>query len=308
MIEGIPRISVLVITYNQEDVIRRAIDSLLAQKDYIYEICVSDDCSKDRTWDILQDYSDRYPGLFVLNRNNPNVGIFENCEKTWAMPSGDVIYQLSGDDEAGCNWFEKVVSFIISSNIDVERECFCIYGDYKYVKPNGDFEVYRNSKITTGIDPVHLALRWEIGNRSCCFSKRILEKYTPVSQGHSHIAETAQDRLLQLYTDTNYYINSIGNIYYGGIGVSTKIYESEELFKERLGIMPYALSVLKEKGYNLHPKDRFLSEYVQSLDYYNRNNSLRNKWKLIYYMIKTYDCTIDSLPMFFHRVGSIMIH
>ena len=95
MIEGIPRISVLVITYNQEDVISRAIDSLLLQRDYIYEICVSDDCSKDRTWDILQDYSAKHPGLFVLNRNDPNVGIFENIEKTWTMPTGDIIYQSS---------------------------------------------------------------------------------------------------------------------------------------------------------------------------------------------------------------------
>ena len=120
MIDGIPKISVLVITYNQEDVIRRAIDSLLVQKDYIYEICVSDDCSKDRTWNILKEYSEKYPGLFVLNRNNPNIGIFENIEKTWTMPTGEIIYQLSGDDACGEGWrlYPESHHFFLSKNFD----------------------------------------------------------------------------------------------------------------------------------------------------------------------------------------------
>ncbi|MBQ0090650.1 MAG: glycosyltransferase, partial [Prevotellaceae bacterium] len=64
MIEGIPRLSVLIITYKQEELIKRAIYSLLAKKDYIYEICVSDDCSPDGTWEVLQEYDRLYPGLF----------------------------------------------------------------------------------------------------------------------------------------------------------------------------------------------------------------------------------------------------
>ena len=52
MLENIPKISVLVICYKQENVIRRAMDSLIAQKDYIYEICINDDKSPDKKWEI----------------------------------------------------------------------------------------------------------------------------------------------------------------------------------------------------------------------------------------------------------------
>ena len=139
MIESIPRISVLIITYKQEKIIRRTLDSLISQRDYLYEICVSDDCSPDATWDILQDYSNKYPGLFKLNRNKENLMIFENIEKTWEMPTGDIIYQLAGDDTCGENYFQEIINFIYNNNIDYRNELFCIYGDYKCLYPNGDY-------------------------------------------------------------------------------------------------------------------------------------------------------------------------
>ena len=115
---GFPKITVLIISYKQENLIKRAIDSLLQQKDYLYEICVSDDCSPDNTWEVLQEYSRQNPGLFKLHQNNPNVGIFENIEYSWTMPSGDLVYQLSGDDECPDGWFKSVVELIQKENID----------------------------------------------------------------------------------------------------------------------------------------------------------------------------------------------
>ena len=247
MISGIPKISVLVICYNQEQVISRAIDSLLAQNDYIYEICVSDDCSKDRTWEILQEYSRQYPGLFVLNRNEPNVGIFENIEKTWTMPSGELIYNLSGDDACGNGWFKLVTEYIESKKIDYKNELFCVYGDYQCIYPSGDSFVFRNNLVTSDVSAVSLALRGLIGNRSAVYSKAVLDRFVNVSKGRSHIAEAAQDRQLQLFTQKAYYISAIGNIYYSRIGVSHNM--SKELLHERSGIPQYAMQILMENGY-----------------------------------------------------------
>ena len=55
--------SIILITYNQEGCVRRALDSILAQRSYIYEVVVSDDCSTDKTWEIIVDYSLRFPEL-----------------------------------------------------------------------------------------------------------------------------------------------------------------------------------------------------------------------------------------------------
>ena len=246
MINGIPKISVLIICYKQEELIKRAINSLLAQKDYIYEICVSDDCSPDKTWGVLQEYDKKHPGLFKLHRNEPNVGIFENIEHTWTMPTGDIIYQLSGDDEVPYDWFKTVINYIQDKKIDYKNELFCIYGDYNCIYPNGDVYTFKNNKVASGKNVIRLSLRGLIGNRSSCYSIAILRKFQKVSQGRSYIAEVIQDRQLQVFTKTNYYIPQVGNTYYSYVGVSAGLGNSH--FEERQGMMDYYLDFLQRNN------------------------------------------------------------
>ncbi|MBP9983504.1 MAG: glycosyltransferase family 2 protein [Prevotella sp.] len=287
MKENIPKISVLIITYNQEDVLPRAIESLLSQKDYIYEICISDDCSKDNTWEVMQHYKNQHPGLFKLNRNHPNIGMFENIEKTWTMPSGDIIYQLSGDDECGSGWFERVIAYIYDNKIDYKNESFCIYGDYKCVYPNGDDFIVKNDAVLTGISPFRLSLRLMIGNRSACFSKKICDKFKKVSKGRSYVAESAIDRQLQMYSRQNYYIPFVGNIYYAGIGVNVRFSESEK--KEREDVENYAIEIAEKEGIEVCKKDKVYGQYkVAFYDFYS-NRSLAGFIKMMGLYIKSYD-------------------
>lgn len=254
-----PRISVIIITYNQEDVIRRAIDSLVKQIDYIFEVCISDDCSNDKTWDILMEYKDRYPAVFNLHRNEPNLGIFQNVEQSWTMPHGNIIYQLAGDDEVPEGWFKAVIDYIRKGAIAIQEDLFCIYGDYKAVYPNGDSFIQQNKRIESGVNPLKLALRGLVCNRSCCYSARILKKYKTVSQGKSYIAEGAQDRQLQVWTEKNYYIPEVGNIYYTGIGVSTSI--SDKRKEQHMARWDYLLDNLKRWGVEVDRKDRNYIEF-----------------------------------------------
>ncbi len=287
MIEKIPRISVLVVTYNQEKFIEKALDSLLSQRDYIYEICVSDDCSKDNTWNILKEYSQQYPGLFKLNRNEQNLGIFENVEKTWTMPSGDMVYRVAGDDECGEGWFEKVINFIQDNHIDYKNELFCIYGDYKSVYPNGDSYIFKNDLIITGKDTLRLSLRGLIGNRGACYSINVLKRYIKVSQGRSHIAEDTQDRQLQIFSQKNYYIPYVGNIYYANIGVSVHI---DKVYEERKQIKPYLLQLLNKVGITICKKDKLYFKYYDVF-YESRQYITLDK------IIKTTWCYIKSIDL-----------
>lgn len=293
MIEGIPKISITIICYKQENLIKRAIESLLVQRDYIYEICVSDDCSPDGTWKVLNQYSKDYPGLFKLHRNDPNRGIFENIEYTWTMPSGDLVYSMAGDDEAGAGWFQKIVEFVIENKIDYKNKNICIYCDYKTIYPNGDAIVHSNKMITTGVNPLKLALRGLICNRGCCWSANITRQFRKVSRGRSHIAEDAQDRQLQIFTKVNYYIPIVGNIYYSYVGVSTQI--NDKIMKERSEIRPYALSLFESWGIELSEKDK-----IYSLKCFPAYENMLSKltvgsiWKWLYYLIKSKDPTIPT--------------
>ena len=260
MTKEMPKISVLVITYNQENVIDRTIKSLLTQRDYIYEICVSDDCSKDRTWDILQNYFEEYPGLFVLNRNEPNVGIFENIEKTWTMPSGNIIYQISGDDECGVGWFKKVIDFITSQKIDYKNEYFCIYGDYMEIYPNGATITHCQDLVKKNPDRLlDMSIKGLISNRSTCFGKLVLERFKRVSQKRSYKVESAQTRQLQMFTKKNYYMPFVGNIYYAGIGVSAHL--NSDIISEQKEEWDYLKTIISSESIILEKSTLSFIEY-----------------------------------------------
>jgi chlorobactene glucosyltransferase len=57
------KVSVLIPARNEEANIRRCLNSLLDQSYSNYEIIVLDDCSQDRTWQIITEYAHRYPKL-----------------------------------------------------------------------------------------------------------------------------------------------------------------------------------------------------------------------------------------------------
>lgn len=292
MIQGIPKISVLIITYKQENLINRALDSLIKQKAFLYEICVSDDCSPDGTWDVLLDYQKRYPDLIKLHHNDCNLGIFENFEQVFKMPSGEVINMMAGDDEAGANYFEHVISFIREKGIDYKNELFCIYSDYEAVYPNGDSMVFSNSSIINNSDKaLRLALRGIIGGRGCCFSINVLKRFDYVSQGRSHKVEHVQDRQIQLNTENSYYIPCVGNIYYTNIGVSANI--NEDIRKERLQIWPFTIEYLKQKGVPICKSDINYGKYNVALQIFRFNHSIVNFLNVV----KTFVLSRDfSLP------------
>lgn len=293
MIEGIPRISVRVITYKQEGLIKRAINSLLAQKDYIYEICVSDDCSPDRTWEVLQEYDKKYPGLFKLNRNAVNVGMFRNAEITRGMVTGDMVYVLSGDDECGQGWFQKVIEYIQENKIDYKNELFCIYGNYMAVYPNEDRLIFNNRQILNkDVHAFTLGLRHLIGGRSACFSINIQKRYQKLSDGASHKAEEILDRQLQICTETNYYIDHIGNVYHVGVGVSAKMkgrQTDEKTHNERQQLADYTIQKAAEIGYEVNEKDKNYMYFTKALFQAKYTHKWSDYYEAFKYYVKSFD-------------------
>lgn len=92
--------SVLLLTYNQEAFVAEALQSLLDQDYDDLEIVVSDDASKDKTWNVVSTLAHAYSGpkKIILNRNPHNMGIGANYAKAFALSSGDVVFSAAGDD------------------------------------------------------------------------------------------------------------------------------------------------------------------------------------------------------------------
>ena len=94
-----PLVSIIIVTYNQESTIARAIDSVLNQKcNFRFEIILGEDCSIDRTREICIDYANKFPDIIKLQHNTRNKGILDNYFDCFAACSGKYIADCAGDD------------------------------------------------------------------------------------------------------------------------------------------------------------------------------------------------------------------
>lgn len=93
-----PKVSVSLPTYNQENFITEAIDSVLAQDYPNLEVVIGDDASTDMTQQIIKAYKKKFPDLFKLIISAKNVGITANCNKILKECTGDYIATFAGDD------------------------------------------------------------------------------------------------------------------------------------------------------------------------------------------------------------------
>lgn len=92
-------ISVAIITFNQAQYLREAIDSVLAQTNCgVIEIIVGDDASTDDTAKILREYKRTYPGIFTIISRDINVGPSKNLYDVFSRCTGRYIAVLEGDD------------------------------------------------------------------------------------------------------------------------------------------------------------------------------------------------------------------
>ncbi len=90
-------IQVLVCTYQGEQFIAQQLDSIVAQSYQSIEIHVFDDCSKDRTQEIVKEYCEKNPKIY-LHINNQNMGFLKNFENAINNTSGDYIALSDQDD------------------------------------------------------------------------------------------------------------------------------------------------------------------------------------------------------------------
>ena len=92
------KLSVFLVTYNQEHYIRQALDSILMQQvNFDYEIIIGEDCSTDATAAICDEYAAQYPNIYVYH-HNPNKGLIGNWEFVLNHCHGEYIAMLEGDD------------------------------------------------------------------------------------------------------------------------------------------------------------------------------------------------------------------
>lgn len=91
--------TVLLISYNHEKYLKRAIESVLNQKtSYKYKLCIFDDFSTDGSADIISEYAGKYPDKVYAFISPENLGSQGNMWRAYKSVNTRYFCVLEGDD------------------------------------------------------------------------------------------------------------------------------------------------------------------------------------------------------------------
>lgn len=123
-----PKVSVLLPTYNYARFLDDAIQSVLAQTFYDYELLIVDNASTDNTDEVVQKYLN--DSRIKYFKNKENLGVVGNWNKCLDHSSGELIKFLCADDKFRPELLEKYVKLMDEySNLSMVACNKRVFGD-----------------------------------------------------------------------------------------------------------------------------------------------------------------------------------
>lgn len=118
----IPKVSVLVAAYNEEEYVNITLDSIPRRDDI--EVIVRDDCSTDATYERLLRYKEEHQELnLTVLHDTQNHGCFYNVNRLLEQATGEYIHFLDGDDWLYTDEYSRAIDCISGED--------CVYIDLR---------------------------------------------------------------------------------------------------------------------------------------------------------------------------------
>jgi glycosyltransferase involved in cell wall biosynthesis len=271
-----PRHSILVITYKQQDLVGACLDSILSQSVKPYEVVIIDDCSPDGTWNVIQEYAAKYPGIIRPIRNERNVGVFANMNNIKELATGDIVNFVAGDDLLPPGILAAYNQFIAEKKLQWS-DPFIIYTNADILMPDGTL-VRKDNFSNRHIDTVDLTLL-------CCFyvwdtgiSIELLRRMPPIREDLGYQADWLQHFQRVLCSKgAEYFLDAVGYIYRQGVGVTAATAAKKQV-DSKIAVMNLFLEHYSEK---VSPQARRFFQFEKALFGYHANPSFAGYLKMV---------------------------
>ena len=112
------KVSVVIPVYNGERFIKQAIDSVLNQSYKNIQLVIINDCSTDRTEEVIFDnFGELIGSKIIYHKNNKNMERVYSRNKGVELSTGEYIFFLDYDDKWERNYIEKVIPYFEKNDI-----------------------------------------------------------------------------------------------------------------------------------------------------------------------------------------------
>jgi glycosyltransferase involved in cell wall biosynthesis len=205
-----PKVNVCMITYNHEEYIEQAVNSVMMQEiDFPFELVISEDCSTDSTREIILRLKEKYPGKIRLLLNEKNIGIMPNFIAALRACNGQYIALLEADDYWTDPGKLKMQVDILDANPGIAycaHNAMVIYENND--KPPHSFNLDKPSTVSTIED---LIKRWFTQTGTIVFRRELIAE-TPEWFPFIHNGDYALGLLLALHGKI-FYLDRVMSVY-----------------------------------------------------------------------------------------------
>ena len=207
-----PLMSICIPAYNNADYIVETIDALVNQTYENIEIVVVDDHSRDKTWEVINEYKNNFvekegqKRILNFQKNEKNLGMSGNWNKSLEMCSGKYIKLICADDLLDKTIVSREVE-ILEANEDV----LCVSSDTQFVDMNGEkkglYKRFKKSGVIKGIE----AVKYSVYRRNYLgaplantFRKSVYDKIGGFDPSFEYIVD--YDFYMRIYLEGKVYI------------------------------------------------------------------------------------------------------
>ncbi len=162
------KISIVTITYNSQETVRKTIESVISQKYRPLEYVLVDGGSSDKTEEIISSYFTEFKarGIEYNYKSEHDEGISDAFNKGIDRATGEIIGIINSDDQ-----LEKDVLSVVADKLDANVDVLC--GDCLWVDEKKKISYIRKSKLNLD----KLKHEMVIMHPTCFVRKRAYEKY-----------------------------------------------------------------------------------------------------------------------------------
>lgn len=136
------RIDIIMGVYNCAETLEESIDSILNQTYKYWHFIICDDCSIDKTYNILKKYKKEYPDKFTILKNNKNMGLNYTLNKCLEKCTGEYIARQDGDDISLPTRFEEEIKIL-----EKNKKYALVSSSMISFDENGDFGIIKHPEI-----------------------------------------------------------------------------------------------------------------------------------------------------------------
>ncbi len=280
-----PVVDIGIATFNHEKYIERCVDSVFEQVlDIPYRVLIIDDCSQDKTVEILKELQDKYNFELILNKTNR--GIIQTAKDLFSQIRSKYFCWLDGDDYwkypyklkkqieflendpefAGCFHDAEILQENNKDNVNIHRTEI----EYKFYS---QFNHYRAI-----IKPEDIIMRLIIPTASLVLRKDALKINLEGMNNPYSLAWKIQ--LESIKNSRFYYFNEIWSVYRDHPAGFSKQESMSHFKKSHIETLKSLLKDSYYRSFKKHIYESIIQEYIYFLNADESKHELNKKQKL----------------------------